>query len=342
MHRAAQRSPWSRRTRRSWARSTPTWRGLVERGHAALRHRRPHRRARSGVRGRRRCTPPSGPIAGRPRRARPRRGAEQRAGRGRRHRDRRRRTRSGSTAASARAPRACGRRATAASPSTSCRAGRVHIALGTVANKQGRVAGINLGGGYATFPGVVGTAVTKVCATEVARTGLDRAGGRGGRLRVRRRDHRVARPRAGYFPGAKPITVKLARRAAAGPAARRPDRRRGGRGQAHRRGRHRPPRRVHRRRSSSTPTSSYAPPFCPLWDPVAVGGRGTCSAAPDSSTLRRRRTVHTAETSRERSGNTVPAICRRPDTDRSELVPCTRSTPATPPGCSSPPPWCCS
>ena len=29
----------------------------------------------------------------------------------------------------------------------------VHIALGTVANKQGRVAGINLGGGYATLPG---------------------------------------------------------------------------------------------------------------------------------------------------------------------------------------------
>jgi NADPH-dependent 2,4-dienoyl-CoA reductase/sulfur reductase-like enzyme len=32
----------------------------------------------------------------------------------------------------------------------------VHVALGTHANKQGRVAGINLGGGYATFPGVVG------------------------------------------------------------------------------------------------------------------------------------------------------------------------------------------
>jgi len=41
-----------------------------------------------------------------------------------------------------------------------------------VANKQGRVAGINLGGGYATFPGVVGTAVSKICAVEVARTGL--------------------------------------------------------------------------------------------------------------------------------------------------------------------------
>ncbi|HVX45478.1 MAG TPA: FAD-dependent oxidoreductase, partial [Mycobacteriales bacterium] len=33
----------------------------------------------------------------------------------------------------------------------------VNIALGTHANKQGRVAGINIGGGYATFPGVIGT-----------------------------------------------------------------------------------------------------------------------------------------------------------------------------------------
>ena len=32
-----------------------------------------------------------------------------------------------------------------------------------------------LGGGYATFPGVVGTAVTKVCDLEVARTGLREA-----------------------------------------------------------------------------------------------------------------------------------------------------------------------
>ena len=49
---------------------------------------------------------------------------------------------------------------------------RVVVALGTHANKQGRVAGINLGGGYATFPGVIGTAVTKVSDVEVARTGL--------------------------------------------------------------------------------------------------------------------------------------------------------------------------
>lgn len=52
---------------------------------------------------------------------------------------------------------------------------RVHIALGTVANRGGRVAGINLGGGYATFPGVLGTAITRVCEVEIARTGLSEA-----------------------------------------------------------------------------------------------------------------------------------------------------------------------
>jgi len=51
----------------------------------------------------------------------------------------------------------------------------VHVALGTVANKQARVAGANLGGGYATFAGVLGTAVTKVCDLEVGRTGLSEA-----------------------------------------------------------------------------------------------------------------------------------------------------------------------
>ena len=53
----------------------------------------------------------------------------------------------------------------------------IHVALGTVANKQGRVAGINLGGGYATFPGVVGTAITKVCSLEVGAHRAHRAGG---------------------------------------------------------------------------------------------------------------------------------------------------------------------
>ena len=84
----------------------------------------------------------------------------------------------------------------------------VHIPLGTHANKQGRVAGINIGGGYATFAGVIGTAVTKVCELEVGRTGL------------RERDASEAgfdfisviaesTSRAGYYPGARPMTVKL-------------------------------------------------------------------------------------------------------------------------------------
>jgi NADPH-dependent 2,4-dienoyl-CoA reductase/sulfur reductase-like enzyme len=84
----------------------------------------------------------------------------------------------------------------------------VHVALGTVANKQGRVAGINIGGGYATFPGVVGTAITRVCATEVGRTGLTEVeAARDGFEAVVASIEGTTR--AGYFPGTKPITIKV-------------------------------------------------------------------------------------------------------------------------------------
>ncbi len=84
----------------------------------------------------------------------------------------------------------------------------VHIPLGTHANKQGRVAGVNIGGGYATFPGVIGTAVTKVCDLEVARTGLreidaEKAGFAYITASVESTN------RAGYMPGARPMVVKL-------------------------------------------------------------------------------------------------------------------------------------
>lgn len=49
---------------------------------------------------------------------------------------------------------------------------QVNVHLGTVANKAGRIAGINIGGGDASFPGVLGTAITKIGGTEIARTGL--------------------------------------------------------------------------------------------------------------------------------------------------------------------------
>lgn len=84
----------------------------------------------------------------------------------------------------------------------------VTIALGTHANKEGRVAGINIGGGYETFPGVVGTAVSKVCAVEVGRTGLKEqeaaeAGFEYMSVVVE------STTRAGYYPETQPIKVKL-------------------------------------------------------------------------------------------------------------------------------------
>jgi NADPH-dependent 2,4-dienoyl-CoA reductase/sulfur reductase-like enzyme len=84
----------------------------------------------------------------------------------------------------------------------------VAVALGTHANKQGRVAGVNATGGDVTFPGVVGTAVTKLCDYEVARTGLTErealeAGFRAVAATIE------STTRAGYYPESAAITVKM-------------------------------------------------------------------------------------------------------------------------------------
>ena len=84
----------------------------------------------------------------------------------------------------------------------------VSIALGTHANKEGRVAGINLSGGYATFPGVLGTAVSKVCGYEVARTGLGEAAAADAGFEVVTAAV-DSTTRAGYYPGASPIRTKF-------------------------------------------------------------------------------------------------------------------------------------
>ena len=84
----------------------------------------------------------------------------------------------------------------------------VNIQLGTHANKQGRIAGANATGGDFAFPGVIGTAVSRLCRYEVARTGIsEREAGDAGIevVAVTIKD----RTRAGYFPGAGPIWVKL-------------------------------------------------------------------------------------------------------------------------------------
>ena len=84
----------------------------------------------------------------------------------------------------------------------------VHIPLGTYANKQGRVAGINIGGGHAVSAGILGTAITKLCATEIARTGLGEAEAeRAGLSVVAARIETTTT--SGYFPAAAPMTVKV-------------------------------------------------------------------------------------------------------------------------------------
>ncbi|NEK59776.1 FAD-dependent oxidoreductase [Geodermatophilus sabuli] len=83
-----------------------------------------------------------------------------------------------------------------------------HIALGTHANKQGRVAGSVIGGRAARFAGVLGTALTKVGELEIARTGLSTAEAERAGYEFRT-ETIEGTTRAGYYPGADPIAVKL-------------------------------------------------------------------------------------------------------------------------------------
>lgn len=146
-----------------------------------------------------------------------------------------------------------------------------HIALGTVANKQGTVAGTNLAGGYATFPGVVGTAVSKICKFEVARTGLTEREISGLGLLYRTATIK-SKTRAGYYPGAGWIMVKLLAEQGSGRLL-------GGQivgleGAA---------KRIDVLATALTAGMtvqqivdldlSYAPPFSPVWDPVQIAAR---------------------------------------------------------------------
>jgi NADPH-dependent 2,4-dienoyl-CoA reductase/sulfur reductase-like enzyme len=147
----------------------------------------------------------------------------------------------------------------------------VHVPLGTHANKQGRVVGINLGGGYATFPGVVGTAVSKVCSLEIARTGLreDECHDAGFRYVTATVESTT---RAGYYPDAAPVTVKLL-------AEKRSGRLLG----AQIVGREGAAKRIDALavalwnemtvEEMTALDLSYAPPFAPVWDPVLIAAR---------------------------------------------------------------------
>ena len=155
---------------------------------------------------------------------------------------------------------------------------RTYIALGTVANRHARVAGINIGGGDATFPGVVGTAVTRICETEIGRTGLTEAEARDAGIAFT--TARIeSTTRASYYPGTAPITVKLLAEESTGRVI--GGQIVGGAGSA--------------KRIDTVAAAvwnemtaeevinldlSYAPPFSPVWDPVQSAARKLHATSP--------------------------------------------------------------
>ena len=81
-------------------------------------------------------------------------------------------------------------------------------ALGTIANKQGRVAGRIIAGGQATYAGIVGTAITRVFDLEIGRVGLtEREAQEAGFSIVA--TTLESTDRAGYMPDARELIVKL-------------------------------------------------------------------------------------------------------------------------------------
>lgn len=82
------------------------------------------------------------------------------------------------------------------------------FALGTVANKCGRIAGANICGAGRTFTGALGSAALKVADLEMGRTGLGEA-----QARQLGYDYRAKIVRAydhpAYYPDPTPITIKL-------------------------------------------------------------------------------------------------------------------------------------
>jgi NADH oxidase (H2O2-forming) len=80
--------------------------------------------------------------------------------------------------------------------------------LGTIAVRQGKVAGINAAGDYAQFTGVLASAVTRLFEIEAGNTGLTEVSAKRNRIEVVT-GAISSKTKADYFPGAKPIKVKL-------------------------------------------------------------------------------------------------------------------------------------
>ncbi|MEA2024388.1 MAG: FAD-dependent oxidoreductase [Actinomycetota bacterium] len=153
----------------------------------------------------------------------------------------------------------------------------VNLHLGTVANKTGRVAGVNITGGDIAFPGALGTAITRVHDLEIASTGLrsSDAGAAG--------FHVVdATVRGGtiahYMPGSEDLTIRVTAEIGTGRIV--GAQIVGGRGAG---------KRIDVFAAAiwnGMPAGTlewvdlaYAPPFAPVWDLVAIAARKAAVAA---------------------------------------------------------------
>lgn len=148
---------------------------------------------------------------------------------------------------------------------------RMHVALGTHANKHGRVIGANVIGGDLVFPGVVGTAISKICDLEISRVGLRTAEAEELGLDVVSATIKAS-TKAHYFPGSGEVNVKVIAERGSGRmlgcqivgmagAGKRIDVAATA---------------IWNGMTVEDVTSldlAYAPPFSPVWDPVQIAAR---------------------------------------------------------------------
>jgi NADH oxidase (H2O2-forming) len=80
--------------------------------------------------------------------------------------------------------------------------------LGTIAVRQGKVAGANAAGDYALFTGILASAVTRLFEVEAGVTGLTETAAARNRIEVVT-GAISSKTKADYYPSAKPIKVKL-------------------------------------------------------------------------------------------------------------------------------------
>jgi NADPH-dependent 2,4-dienoyl-CoA reductase/sulfur reductase-like enzyme len=153
----------------------------------------------------------------------------------------------------------------------------MNLHLGTVANKTGRVAGVNITGGDVAFPGVLATAITRVHGLEIATTGIRSTDAEAAGLDVV--DVTVKGGTAAhYMPDSEPLTIRVT--AERGTGRLMGAQIVGGKGAG--------------KRIDAFATAiwdgmaagtlewvdlAYAPPFAPVWDLIAIAARKVAVAA---------------------------------------------------------------